>query len=29
MLSDAEQQQGWFLACLASAESDLTISLEG
>ncbi|GGB04220.1 2Fe-2S iron-sulfur cluster-binding protein [Agarivorans gilvus] len=29
MLSNAEQQQGWFLACLASAESDLTISLEG
>lgn len=29
MLSDTEQQQGWFLACLASAKTDLTISLEG
>ena len=29
MLSEAEQAKGWFLACLASAKSDLNISLEG
>ncbi|UPW18504.1 2Fe-2S iron-sulfur cluster-binding protein [Agarivorans sp. TSD2052] len=29
MLSEAEQTQGWFAGCLASAETDLYISLEG
>ncbi|GDY27333.1 2Fe-2S iron-sulfur cluster-binding protein [Agarivorans sp. Toyoura001] len=29
MLSEREQAEGWFVACLASAKSDLSVSLEG